>query len=1610
MRVIFIVSFLLLSWASLQGQKLVLPTGMLSFLEPVAAVNQPNFISQTHFENKYYFAVAFSTLPSNSQISSFSTSGIRLLEKLSPQFYLIECDELPNGATLLNLGITGISVLNAPLKIDQRLQSGIIPEYAKSGKSKVKVMVGAYGTSNPEAQLQAMQTAGFQATSTKWAKAGIYEGIISMEKLIALSQLPFLYAIQPVSPEDRKLNGIGRGSSGTALLNAPVEQGGRGLMGEGITVGVGDDSDPTLHPDVRDRVISHTPGFPNNHGAHTSGTVAGAGILSPRHAGFTPKATVISQWFSGVWKNAPAYTQTFNMVVTNNSYGSIVGDCVYAGVYDLNSRLLDLQAFEFPQLLHAFASGNDGDNTCAPFPKAFHTVLGGYQSAKNIITVGRTDYTQITSSSSSSGPVKDGRLKPEITGLGIINSLNGAGTGYFTEFGTSMSSPNITGGVALLYERYHQLSGGENPHGALMKALLLNGARDVGNKGPDFRHGYGTMMLERSLRMLENKQYTVRSLTQGDVQDTIIQVPAGATQLKVMLYWHDPAANVLATQTLVHDLNLEVITPTNQTILPKILNPSSEQVIQPATEGIDHTNNHEQVVIDNPVAGPYTIRIKGTEILTMPQQSYAISFDYIPAEIRFTSPLKGQVVAGANIGFPIAWEDEGTSEGNYTLSYSLDNGNNWTTIIENLKDTTRLYQWAPGAIRSTQAKLRLEKGSTVVESETFSLIPNVAFSVAGANDQCFSYFRVNWTAITPLEGETIEYVVKLKTGPEMQTVATVSGQNFHVIKNLHPDSVYYAAVVAKINGIEGTYNMAINRRPNTGNCLGSISDGDLMLDSIVAPLSGRAFTSSALSGNTPITIRVRNLDNVASGSYVVKYSINDGPFNESTINAPVALRNTATFTFDDVDFSALGEYHITAVVKHTGIEDTNAFNDTLRSVIRHLSNDPVNLQNPFSEDFENTEILTRLSSQTGLAGTIRWDYVNQDPLARVRTSAFPGNARSGEKAITLDVSKAPPRVTNPFNRLEGTFNLNQYQTQKDEIRLTFYYKAHGVYQDTHALNKVWIRGSDQDAWVELFSLGSGQNGMAGIWQSVPGLNLTKALDDAGQQFSSSTQIRFGQFALYSMADNANFAGYSFDDIRLILAENDIRLLDITAPVPEICGNGSQLQVTIRVINNMPASITDIPVRYRVNGGAWVNGNINSIGGHDSLSYTFNTPFTFNGAGVFDIEAEAIKAGDNIPENNMATAIMVIQPIVQTFPYFEDFENGDGYFIGKGLNTTWAYGTPASLRINSAASGNRAWKTRLIGNYNDLEKSYLYSPCFNITALTKPMLSFSLAYQIEDCRRFNVVCDAGWMEYSLDGGPWTKLGSFGEGVNWYDYEAANVWMAPDATTWRDALIALPVHNGTIRLRYVLSTDDGSTREGMAIDNFQIYNGDALPLEWLMFATKLQGTDKVALHWRVANRKPGERFELQVARGTDNQQFFENFTTVSVLENDQQPYTALHAIGDKPGVWFYRAAWHRSNGEISYSPVRKIETPGTRNDILVYPNPATSEIRILTQTQSDFPVNLRILTMEGRVLSNQKVAPAGGILNTRLSVSSLSAGIYLLELQDGTLRRVVKWVKL
>ncbi|MDQ6608598.1 MAG: T9SS type A sorting domain-containing protein, partial [Bacteroidota bacterium] len=636
----------------------------------------------------------------------------------------------------------------------------------------------------------------------------------------------------------------------------------------------------------------------------------------------------------------------------------------------------------------------------------------------------------------------------------------------------------------------------------------------------------------------------------------------------------------------------------------------------------------------------------------------------------------------------------------------------------------------------------------------------------------------------------------------------------YTFSGLSKDSVYWVTVRARVNGKPGRRAYAISRQPNDGTCAGTISDNDLKLDAIIAPASsGRLYTSTQLSAAQPVAVRIKNLDDAPVTNFSVSYSVNGATVTEN-VSTTIAAGATYTHTFAaTANLSAPGAYIIIASVKNT--PDIITANDSMIFVVKQIDNQPLNLSTAFVDGFETAMPATYLKDTIGLNGIERYDFTRSTPYGRARTFVNTGISYSGSKAVTIDADRYV--ASGNVSYLSGTFNLSNYSTTVNDLRLDFQYLNHGQLLNT--ANKVWIRGSDTQPWIGVYSLDSAQQDV-GEYKKTRSIELSNFLAANGQVFTSSFGIRWGQWGQFQATDKQSAAGYTFDDVRVYQVFNDVQMIRIDSPAINSCGLSNASPVKVSVRNPSTTSLTNIPVYYRVNNGGVVMETIPSIAPNTTLQYTFSTPANFSQLGANTIQVYVAYAPDTFKENDTATITVYNSPVVSSFPYLQNFEAGDGNYYATGKMSSWEYGTPGSRKIKSAASGARAWKTRLVGSYNDGETSYLYSPCFDITGMAAPTLSFSVALDIEDCG--TALCDGAWVEYSADGVTWTKLGTAGTGTNWYNKSAGQLWSIQNYTRWHVATQVLPTGLSRLRLRFVFESDPGVSREGIAIDDIHIYD--------------------------------------------------------------------------------------------------------------------------------------------------------------------------------------------
>ena len=1368
-------------------------------------------LRSVHYKKKYYTFIQFDKLPGVQEKKELAALGYRLFDYIPGRAFLAEMPDSFSTSDLKRYGAGGVYPLPATVKLSAGLLKDPEGYLHESGKI---LGVSYFGSMSGEEVQKELEQAGATVVPTKVRPEHVLfvrAGKVAQERIAALPFVSYL-AVQPM--RDLPLNYNNRAAHGVDAIGAVS---GRNLQGDGVTLGIGDNADPYTHIDFTGRLIDRFAGPVDLHGTHTTGTAAGGGILDPRYKGMAPHADIVSQYYSDILVNAATYISDYDMLVTNNSYTDYNGGCSNDGEYDYLANYLDAQLDAYPNLMHDFAAGNDGSYVCTPYPSLYATIKSGFQCAKNIMTVGNVDNSSYQIYyNSSCGPTNDGRLKPEVVAGGTnIISTTPYNT-YTAETGTSMSSPTITGTWALLCQRYRQLHGNADPSAALIKALVCNNATDLGNPGPDFIYGFGNLNALTAVQAMENNQYVTGTMNNGDVNTiTIPGLPSGLQQVKIMLYWPDAPAAPYAASALVNDLDLTVTSPDATVHYPLVLSTDPNHLADNAAEGPDHLNNIEQVVINNPPGGSFTVTVNGYSIPAGPQ-NYVVTYQLIQPSVTLTYPYGNDTWVPGQTE-TIRWDAYGGDPNTFTIEYSADNGSTWTTIDNAVPSTTRLYPWTTPAVATNQGLIRVTRNGT-----TYSDVSHYNFTILGQpvitlTNPCQGYAQLIWNTIP----SATSYDIMELTGDSMQKIASTIDTSY-LLGNLNRDSSYWLAVRAVNNTTAGRRSVAGNISPSGGTCTLTALDNDLTIDSVIAPLNGRQFTSSQLSNATAIQVEIKNLGTIPTGSALtLNYQVNGGTVVTETSSGVVpANGGVFDYTFTNTyDFSAPGYYNVQIWVNYPG--DPQTANDTFTTVIKQLQNAPLTLAPSYTEGFESATDATYLGPALtmGLTGLDRADFIATDSNGRMRTFINTGFARTGDRAATLD--EAHFSSTSSSDSLITTFNLSNYSAS-DQIWLDFYYNNRGIDFSLPG-NQVWIRGNDQAAWIPVYTLDISP-GNIGVYQASSHIDVTGTLAGATpvQTISSSFQIKFGEQGYTStnsvIPDGDLDDGYSFDDITLTRSTADIGILSMPSPnLTGICGLSNAETISVKVKNFSSINASNIPVTYSIN-GVTVTESIPSINAFDSVVYTFTQTADLSAYQGYTLDAWVAFPGDTYHANDTLLPVSFqTTPLIATFPYLEGFESNNGYWYTNGVNDSWQWGTPAKTIINRAANGTKCWVTSLTGDYNNNELSYLYSPCFNISSLTNPVLSFSHIFQTED----DCDCDYHWAEYSTDGVTWIKLGAVGSGTNWYDNATRQAWQLSD-TIWHVSSYAIPPTAGTIRFRIVMSSDPATTYEGVGIDDVHIYD--------------------------------------------------------------------------------------------------------------------------------------------------------------------------------------------
>ena len=253
----------------------------------------------------------------------------------------------------------------------------------------------------------------------------------------------------------------------------------------------------SLMPDFMDTWIS---GWSEVHGTIVTSTIAAN--TSGELIGTAPAASyalIHTEWVGSeelveedFWANGAEIADSIGADVINSSLGYRSfpdfpqSDITYADMDGLNSIASRCATILGQKgVIVCIAAGNDGDN------QYYH--IGRPADAVDILCVGASTVDSVIAGFSSHGPSYDGRVKPDITSVGVNTYCYYPENLLITENGTSLATPVATGLCACLWQAMPQYTASEMMQIIRENSHLYNHPNtEYGYGIPDFYKAYTT--------------------------------------------------------------------------------------------------------------------------------------------------------------------------------------------------------------------------------------------------------------------------------------------------------------------------------------------------------------------------------------------------------------------------------------------------------------------------------------------------------------------------------------------------------------------------------------------------------------------------------------------------------------------------------------------------------------------------------------------------------------------------------------------------------------------------------------------------------------------------------------------------------------------------------------------------------------------------------------------------------------------------------------------------------------------------------------------------------------------------------------------------------------
>lgn len=178
-------------------------------------------------------------------------------------------------------------------------------------------------------------------------------------------------------------------------------------------------------------------------------------------------------------------------------------------------------------------------------------------------------------------------------------------------------------------------------------------------------------------------------------------------------------------------------------------------------------------------------------------------------------------------------------------------------------------------------------------------------------------------------------------------------------------------------------------------------------------------------------------------------------------------------------------------------------------------------------------------------------------------------------------------------------------------------------------------------------------------------------------------------------------------------------------------------------------------------------------------------------------------------------------------------------------------------------------------------------------------------------------------------------------------------------------------------------------------------NALPVKLLYFTAVADGS-RVRMNWEVANEQETVRYEIEKSlTGT-------NFARIGTVLSRQLSQSAYVDYDNNPATgWnYYRLKIFDKSGNYTYSPIRPVKFEKGKEQVVLFPVPASTILNIQLPTSYVNKVQMQVIGVDGKFISLIKPSTNTVVLN----VQPLAAATYFLVItKDDGSKETYRFVK-